>query len=252
MKSEYSVVIIAGEEERNIRGCLESCRESDEIIVLCSSKSDHTLEIAKEFTPHVGYREFDTFSAQRQAALEMATKEWTFVLDTDERLTPALQTEIRDVIGSGGCNGFLVPRKGYFLGKWMEFGGWYPDFQLRLFRRSKAKLTERLVHEGYVVVGEIGKLQHPLEHYTDPNIFHHLKKNVEYSRLEALERRKNVKARDLVLHPLSAFLKRYIVLRGWKDGAHGLAAALIHAVYNLQQYLYMWELQLRDREDSSS
>ncbi|MDH7516387.1 MAG: glycosyltransferase family 2 protein [Bacteroidota bacterium] len=244
-----SVVVIAGEEERNISCCLESATWADEIVVVHSSRSDRTAEIAHAYTPRVMYREFDTFSAQRSYALSQVRGEWVFALDADERITDSLREEVlRTLTDPGGKAGYLVPRKNRFLGRWLRHGGWYPDFQLRLFRRDCVRVDNRLVHEGYIVDGDIGRLANPIDHDTDPDIEHHLRKNLEYTRLEAMERRKRVRPSDLVLHPAAAFLRAYLVRGGWKDGAHGLAAALIHSAYTLQQYLFMWELGLKSAE----
>ena len=242
MHPPISVVIIAGAEERNIRDCLESVRWADEIVVLHSMNTDATAGIAREFTDRVVFRAFDTFSAQREHALALAAHDWVFALDADERMLPELRAEIEARLPEAGpVAGFFVPRRNYFLGRWMRHGGWYPDMQLRLFRKSMTRVTQRLVHEGYVVDGLTASLVHPMDHHTDPTMYHHLIKNVEYTRLEALERRKRVRPRDLLLHPIGAFLQAWIMRKGWKDGTHGLAAALIHAAYNLQQYLFMWE-----------
>ena len=238
-----SVVVIAGMEEMNIGACLETAIWADEIVVVHSSRADRTAEIAREYTDVVHFREFDTFSAQRLYALGLASNPWVFVLDADERILPELHVEIKKTLSNPGENcGFLIPRRGYFLGKWLRHGGWYPDYQLRLFRRDRVRVSERLVHEGYIVDGPVGRFSAAMDHFTDPTIHHHLLKNVEYCRLEALERRKRVHAADLLLHPISAFFRAYFGRGGWRDGSHGLAAALIHATYTLQQYLFMWEL----------
>jgi hypothetical protein len=239
-------VIIAGDEEGNIRGCLDSVAWCDEIVVVHSSHADATADIALTYTERVLFHPFESFSKQRAFALSLARCEWVLIVDADERILPALRDEIRARLASpGDAAGFLIPRRGYFLGKWLRYGGWYPDYQLRLCRRDRVSITGRQVHEGAVVEGPVDRLQQPMDHFTDPTIHHHLSKNLEYTRLEALERRKRVRALDLVLHPIAAFLRTYIGLSGWRDGMHGLAAALIHAAYNLQQYLYMWELSVR-------
>lgn len=243
MKTKLSVVVIAGSEEHNISECLGTVTWADEIVVVCSNRSDRTMELARALTDSVHYREFDTFAAQRRYGLSLASFDWVLGLDADERITVELRDEIQSMLEAPDADGYRIARRNYFVGKWMRHGGWHPDYQLRLVRKAKCRVSDRLVHEGYIVDGNVHKLSAPMDHYTDPTILHHLRKNLEYSRLEASEKRRRVHAFNLLIHPLSAFLSKYIAQAGWRDGMHGLAAALIHAINDLQSYLFMWELE---------
>jgi glycosyltransferase involved in cell wall biosynthesis len=243
-----SAAIIAGNEEANIGECIDRLDWADEIVVVCSSTADRTMERARETKARVYFRAFDSYREQRRYALEQCSHEWVLAVDADERVTDALRDEILALLErSPDCDGYRIPRRNYFVGRWMRHGGWSPDYQLRLFRAAAVTVTVRQVHEGYTVRGRIGVLAQPFDHFTDPTIRHHLAKNVDYARLEAEERRRPVGALRMLLDPLAAFLTAFVGKAGWRDGMHGVAAACIHAACRLQRNLYMWELSLPQR-----
>jgi glycosyltransferase involved in cell wall biosynthesis len=253
---KLSVIIIAGAEEHNIAACLESVSFAGEIIVVYSKDDDATAEIARRYTSEVHFREFDGYANQKRASLERATREWVFSIDADERVTPELRSEIIQTISSDTqSNGFYVPRKNYVRNKWIRHGGNYPDHQFRLFRREGAKVTQRLVHEGFEIAGKRGHLKSPMLHYTVPEIRHMLQKNVDYARYEALEKRDRRKAGilDFAIRPPLAFIKKYFLAGGFLDGWVGFIFSLIHAVNKLQVLMYLWELQHPvDADDENS
>lgn len=245
-RRKLSVTIIAGEAEDEIRGCLESVKWADEIVVVDSHSKDKTAEIAREYTDKVFLKEWEGYAAQKQCALELATNEWVFSLDSDERVSDGLRTEIEDILANGSPHdGYLIPRRNYFLGRWIKYCGWYPGFQLRFFRKGKAKLNHRQIHEAFLVDGPIGYLTHDIIHHTHPTIHETLSKVNEYSTLRAQEKaaRKRVTTLDLVLRPLAAFLQFYILKQGFRDGVYGLMVSVIHAITNAQTYMKIWELQ---------
>lgn len=244
--NNLSVIVIAGSEEQNIVDCLASVREAGEIIVLCSSKEDRTMDLARRFTPHVHFREFTGYAEQKQASLDLATGDWVLSLDADERVTDALRAEIIAVLRSNGpADGYTMPRKNHFRNKWLRYGGWYPDKQLRLFRRENTRVTDRLVHEGFEVQGDRGELKGALLHYTLPHVRHLLVKNLDYSLLEAQEKqhRKTIGALDFILRPPLEFFKKYILQRGFLDGWEGYIVAAIHALNKHQMLMQLSELQ---------
>ncbi len=244
--NDVSVILIAGAEEHNMRACLETVNWAGEIVVVHSMQVDRTAEIAREFTPHVFFQPFRGYAKQKRAALGRASKNWVFSIDADERATPELQREIAEVLaGSPTADGFYVPRKSFFHGKWIRHMGWYPDYQLRLLRRDKTIVTERLVHEGFVVEGDRGYLASPLLHFTIPNVRHMLEKNLDYAWLEAEEKkeRRKVGILDVILRPPIAFIQKFVFQQGFRDGWEGLVLSSIHALNKLQVQLYMWEMQ---------
>jgi glycosyltransferase involved in cell wall biosynthesis len=252
---DLSVIVIAGREEHNIADCLASVSWAGEIIVVCSQREDRTMEIARGFTPHVSHRVFEGFAAQKRAALAQATRPWVLSLDADERVTPELRSEIAHVLaGADVADSYSMPRRNYFHGKWLRHGGWYPDHQVRLFRRERATVTDRLVHEGFEVAGTRGRLTAPLLHFTVPRVRHLLEKNIDYAWYEALEKqhRRRYGIPDFIIKPPLEFCKRYILKGGFLDGWEGLVVAVIHLIVKTQVLLYLWELQRGPASEESS
>jgi glycosyltransferase involved in cell wall biosynthesis len=243
---KLSVTIIAGAEEENIRECLESVRWADEIIVVNNFTEDRTVEIAHEYTPRVFRRKWEGFVSQKSYALEQATHEWVLSIDADERVSPELHSEISTIVKSDTpFNGFQIPRRSYFLDRWITSCGWYPGYQLRLFRRTQSRIADRLVHEGFEVDGSIGRLTGDIIHYTHPTIKVTLQKANEYSSLRAMEKyqKRKVSMVGVIFRPVLAFLQMFIGRRGYRDGAYGAMVSLIHAITYTLTMVKIWELQ---------
>ena len=253
--TNLSVILIAGNEEHNIRACLESVSWAGEIIVLHSGRADNTAAIAGEFTDQVIFREFDGYASQKQAALDKATLSWVLSIDADERVTSQLQEEILSTIASTDtAEGYRIPRRNFFHGKWIRHGGWYPDRQLRLFRRNRVSITDRLVHESFLIEGSCERLHSPLLHFTLPSIRHMLGKNLDYSLFEAREKqnRRRITVFDFIIRPPYEFFRKYLLARGFLDGWEGLVIAVIHTLNKVQVLLYLWELQRLRQDDRQS
>ena len=246
MREKISAIIISGNEEENIRDCLESIKWCDEIILVDSESKDKTVEIAKEYTDKIFVKKWVGFAEQKRYSLEQASSEWVISIDADERVSSELKNEIEKLLESESqFDGYKIPRENYFLNKAIKSCGWYPDYQLRLFKKSKTKVTDRKVHEGFVVDGKVGKLDNVLIHYTHQKISETINKINHYSTLEAQEKydKKKVKPSQIIIHPLAAFLNHFISRRGYKDGVHGLMISLIHAMTNMLTYMKLWEMQ---------
>lgn len=244
MTQKISVIIIAGNEENNISECLESVSWADEIVVVDSGSSDRTVDIARNYTTRVFVHQWEGYAAQKSYALSLASNEWVLSIDADERVSPELKTEIQN-LDIDRADGYKIPRRNYFLGKIIRSCGWYPDYQLRLFKKSKTKVTNRQVHEGFFVDGRVEKLKNDLIHYTHMTIAGTLRKINEYSSLQAVEKapRKKVHAYHILFHPAWAFFQHFILRKGFKDGAYGLMVSLIHSMTNMQTYMKIWEMQ---------
>jgi len=242
-----SVTIICKNEEKNIEDCLKSVSWADEIIVVDSRSSDKTIEIAKRYTDRVFNREWEGYASQRSFALKEAKNEWIFPLDADERCTKELKEEILSIINNPNTseNGFWIPRKNFFLNHWLKHSGWYPGYQMRLFRKDKTSVADRLVHEGYEVEAKTGKLKSDILHYTVNSISDYMNKVNNYSTLQALEKsgRGKVKFSDLFLRPLAAYLQQYFLQGGFLDGIPGLMAVNFHVMTNMLTYMKIWEMQ---------
>lgn len=244
-----SAVLIVKNEERHMRACLELLTWADEIVVVDSFSSDATLFICHQFTDKVYCHPFFSLPQQRNIALGYAQGDWIWVMDADERMTPPLQQEIQETMGredAGPHVGYWVPRQNIILGKWLRHGGWYPDYQLRLFRRGLVRYNEAYQgHERVIVSGETGYLKQTYLHYNYESLRQLFAKQEFYSHLASRSLHSfGVRARpqNFVLQPLREFRRRYLELEGYKDGGHGLLMALAMAWYHLRVYTKLLRL----------
>ena len=248
-KQPISVILIAQNEERHLRDCLQSVAWADEIIVVDGGSSDRTVEIAREFTEKVYQNAWPGFAAQKRFALQKAGLPWVLSIDADERITPELRDEILAKLDADDLpeSGFYLPRLSTFLGKFIRHSGWYPGYQLRLFQREKTSVIEASVHEGFRVDGQLGHLRNHMLHYTHASLAESLARLNRYSTLEARDRsgRRKVRWWDFVTHPIAAFFNKFVALKGYRDGMHGFVLAAVTAMVKMALYMKMWELQHR-------
>jgi len=243
---DLSVAIITQNEENNIRDCLESVKWASEIVVVDAFSEDKTAEICRCFTDKVFLKQWNGFAEQKQYALDHCTSQWVLSIDADERVTAELREEILRLFEQELLfDGYYVARRSYFLGRWMRYGGWYPGYQLRLFRRDAARVSRARVHEGFIVTGKTGTLQHDLLHYSHSSLNESLQKLNRYTSLEALDvyTRKRVRWYDFLLHPAGAFLKKYIVQKAVLEGMHGFLLSMITAFLKMVLYMKIWLIQ---------
>ena len=250
-----SAVVIAYNDEPNMRACLDCLTWADEVIVVDSHSTDGTERISREFTDRVYQHDFHGFGRLRNEALTHATHEWIFSLDTDERATPELRDEIRRVLDAGPeADAYYVPRKNYFLGRWIKHCGWFPDYrQPQLFRKSRFRYREELVHESFDVDGRLGYLTATALQYPFRNIDHYLAKQERYSDLMArrmIEQGRSFSWHQLVSHPAFTFVKMYVGRKGCLDGVPGLILSGLYAYYTFIKYARFWELQRQSRSVS--
>lgn len=246
--SKLSVITLALNEERNIAECLESVKWADEIIVVDSGSTDKTVELAKHYTQHVLTVEWKGYGATKNFALDRASGEWILWLDADERVPKELAAEIQAVLRTDDSlvNGYSVPRRAVFLGKWIKHCGWYPGRIIRLFRRTKSRFTESNVHEQISVEGKIGELKNDLLHFTDPNLYHYFSKFNRYTSLAAKDLHsagKRFSLYDILVRPPFMFFKMYIVKRGFLDGLQGFILCIVSSAYVFTKYAKLWELE---------
>ena len=252
MAAKISVTVIAGNSEDDIRECLESVKWADEIVVVDSRSSDKTKQIAREYTNRILLKEWGGYGAQKQFALDQASNEWVLSLDTDERVSDELRSEIQNIlVNASPYDGYYIPRRNYFLGRWIKHCGWYPGYQLRLFRKSKTRVNDRRIHEAFVVHGTVGHLKSDIIHFTHPTIRATLAKVDEYSTLEAEEKvgHKRVTVLGLVFHPFMEFLSSFLLKQGYRDGVYGLMVSMIHSLTDAQTYMKIWEMQNVSRKE---
>lgn len=236
MPPSITAGIIASNAEKDIAECLESVSWADERLVILDTRStDATGEIAERLGARVVPHTFEDFARQRNFGLHLAQGEWIFYIDTDERCTPALAEEIREVIARKECAGWWVPRRNIILGREVHHGGWYPDYQLRLMQRSRAQYDlSRPVHEVVLLQGAAGYLREPLIHYNYRTMAQFRAKQRQYVGYEAQIRYQQgirPKPWTYFLQPLREFWRRYIALQGYRDGLHGLRLCALVAYY---------------------
>lgn len=241
-----SVAIVTKNEARNIRRALESVRDFAEIVVIDSFSEDETVAICREYTSRVYQQEWRGFARQKQDAIDRCTGEWVFLLDADECMTPELKAEITSCIVRSVHAAWQVPRKNFFLGKWIRHSGWAPDYIVRLFRKDAGGIEPREVHEKIVVRGSVGTCSGYLEHYTYHTLSDYVRKMELYSTLAAKEMVKAGKRSSfvsLVFSPLFVFIKMLVLKQGFRDGRHGFLLAVLYAMQSFLKYAKAREMQ---------
>lgn len=238
--SSLSIVLATHNEEKNLPACLESVFSlADEICIVDGESTDNTVSIAKKYGAKVKVADNpQIFHINKQKAIDMATKEWVLQLDADERITAELASEIKKIINSNPKeNGFWVPRKNWFLGRYLMKGGQYPDYTLRLYRKGKGSLPQKDVHEQAVVEGSLGHLINPLLHMADPSFGRYIKRFRRYTDLLGVQLRKEKKnqgissfLRYFIFFPCWWFLLSYGRHKGFMDGWQGFVFSLFSSL----------------------
>ena len=228
---KLSAVVSAYNEEKNIERCLRSLRFAEEIIVIDNDSTDSTAKIAKKFTEKIFKQKNNPLEIdlQKNFGFGKATNEWILSIDADEEISTELASEIKLIFGSSkssisAINGFWIPRKNFIFGKWIEHAGWYPDFQLRLFRKGKGKYVAKHVHEDLKLDGPSAKLKEHLIHYHYESILQFIYRTLNYAQNEAnslLEKGYQLSHFDAIRFPINEFLSRFFARKGYKDGFHG-------------------------------
>ena len=248
---KLSVGILTFNSERKIEEVLSSVKDiADEIVVLDSGSEDRTLEIAESFGARVFYRKFDNFVNQKNHLLSLCRGEWVLFIDDDEVVSEELAGEILKVKESNPpIAGYYVNVLTNYLGRWIKHA-WYPDWHLRLAKREKCRWEGDRVHEKLVVDGKVGYLKGNLLHYSYPSVSYHLKKIDLYTTLYAegaFKKGKKFSLLKLLSSPVGAFLRRYILKRGFLDGFEGFALSVMASYYTFLKYLKLWELEKNEK-----
>jgi len=245
MSIPISVAIITKNEERDLPRALESVKDFTEIIIVDSFSTDDTVAIAHQYQAKVFHHEWPGFAQQKQRAIDYASLPWVLILDADEKVSPELVSEMAKAINEPECNGYYLPRKNFFLGKWIEHCGFGNDYTLRLFKKSHARMEIREVHEKVLVQGSVGKLHGYLEHYSHYDLDDYLAKTQSYASLAAkqmLKDGRHISATGLALKSIYAFIKIYLLKQGFRDGIHGFMIAFLFSYSTFLKYAKLWEL----------
>ena len=238
--ASVSVVLATYNEEKNLSDCLSSVRYlAYDIIIVDGGSKDNTVAIAKGFGAKVIVTDNPPiFHINKQKAIDRATKDWVLQLDADERVAPESVREIKKaIVEKNDINGYWIPRKNWYLGRFLMKGGQYPDYTLRLYRKGKGRLPQKDVHEQAVVDGEVGYLTHPLVHIADPSFRRYLLRFGRYTDLIAKEHVEDKTGKNpitagkhLLVLPAWWFLLTYIRHKGFMDSWQGFVFSFFSAL----------------------
>lgn len=271
-----TIVITTKDEELHVGRCIDSVQGLGRIVVLDSGSVDATQEIAREHGAEVVAHAWVGYSAQKNWALDNLAAEaaWVLFLDADEYLTDALRSGIRSAIRTASVDGFYLARENIVLGRRLKHAWWYPDYQMRLFKPSRARYEDRLVHEHVLIDGETSFLQEPLVHENLKGVGEWMQRHVSYAALESCEirralsggrsdglqprffgtraeRRRAIKTRiwyRMPFRPAIRFLWLYVVKRGFLDGRQGRAYCELVAAYEALIDAYLLELESQEQQ----
>jgi glycosyltransferase involved in cell wall biosynthesis len=270
--ARVSVVVPTLDEELNLPECLDSVAWADEVFVVDSLSHDRTVEIARGRGAQVVQHAFESYSRQKNWALDTLPfrNEWVLIVDADERVTPELRHEIECELAEPRCDGYYVNRRFIFLGAWIRHAGWYPSWNLRLFRHRFGRYDDREVHEHVVLNGRVGYLRSDLLHQDRRGLDAFIARHNRYSTLEArarfkaerdapdrarlpvsllaspVQRKRYLRERvwpHMPLKPLALFVYMYVVRLGVLDGRAGLALCVFHAFQEFMVGLKLAELR---------
>jgi glycosyltransferase involved in cell wall biosynthesis len=254
---KISIALITLNEEVNLPRTLESVKPlvrdgQGEIIIVDSGSTDRTLDIARSFGAKIFSESWKGFAAQKNSAMEKASGDWVLQLDADEVLEAELTLELDHALEqSGNLVGYWIPRKNYFLGRWIKHGGLYPDPKLRLIRRGAGKFEEYGAHPTIKVEGATGRLKHALVHNAYPDLSGYIDHMNSYSssgaQVVVAQGHRGFNLLNIVVRPKLTFVYNYIFRLGFLDGCEGFLLHMYHAVYVSWKYAKAWELSRNRR-----
>ena len=252
---KISASIITLNEAEHIRATCESLAWADEIVVVDSGSTDQTQAIARDCGARVIERPWPGFAAQKQFAAEQAAHDWILSLDADERVSDELRASIEVLKGKADAelaDSYLIPRRAFYMGRWISGGGWYPDRQLRLYRKSKGRWEGAYIHESVKMNAgaRIGVLNGDLLHYTVCNAGeHHRMIGERYAPLAArkmFEAGRRTSPWQIATIGPATLIRNFILKGGFRDGLAGFSIASFAAHHAFLKYMQLWELQNRD------
>lgn len=244
---KISASIIVRNEADNLAELCESIAFCDEIVIVDSDSTDDTKEIARRYTDKVFNHEFKGYKDKHQFADAQTTGDWILWIDADERVTPELKSSIerlRTLDEKNLPDGFRIARSTLYQGRWIKHSGWYPDYQMRLYRKAASYWDGIAPHEVAHVRGKIETLSGEFLHYTKRNLSEHHHVLDSYTTLAAehlFTQGKKVRAIDLFVVPIAAFIRTYLVKQGFRDGVQGLIIAMFTAYSVFLKFAKVWE-----------
>jgi len=245
------ITITAYNEENNIEACMKSITWADEIVLINCMSEDNTGKIASKYTDKIYDFENDpNININKNRGIDKISSDWVLILDADERVPEELKEEIKTVLKEESRNtGFFIPRKNFYFGKWLRYGGNYPDFQLRLFKKGLGSFPAEHVHERIKLAGNAGYLKNSIEHYPYNSVSEYFNKFNFYTDFEARymkERGVKVTFRNSLnyffITPFLRFVRRYFLKGGFKNGIPGISAVIFDCLSYTVRYIKLWEL----------
>lgn len=250
-KPLISTFIICFNEGHQIERTLKSLSFSDEIIIVDSGSTDDTVEVCKKYTDKIFIKPWAGFVEQKEYGLSLCSHEWVFNIDADEVVTAELATEMLSSVEENEYDGFFINRVVYHLGKWWRKGLWYPEYRMRLFRKSKTRWEGTDPHEKAVVNGKTKRLKGELLHYTYKDLHDQILRLNRYSTTlaeNAIREGKKTNVIEIIFRPQFRFLKMYFLKKGFLEGFPGFIVSMLEAWYVFVKYSKQWEMQ--NRKDS--
>jgi len=246
-----SAFIVCCNEEKQIERCLKSIAWCDEVIIIDSGSTDNTIEICKQYTDKIFYRKWTGFKEQKEYGLSLCTQKWVLNIDADEEVSDNLKNEMLSLLRSSAhgdkvAHGYHINRVVFFLNKWWNHGGWYPEYRLRLMQKAFTTWGGTNPHEKAIVSGQLKKLKGYLHHYTYDSFFSQINTLNKHSLAAAQQqnsRGKKFHLYKLIFDPLVRFINFYIIKRGFLEGLSGFIVAINEAFYTFQKYAKLWEIQ---------
>ncbi|HEV7746303.1 MAG TPA: glycosyltransferase family 2 protein [Pyrinomonadaceae bacterium] len=254
---KISATIITLNEAANIGDACNSLAWADEIVVVDSGSTDQTRKIAEDHGARVIVRDWPGFAAQKQFASEQASHDWIFSLDADERVSDELEASIATLRAQSEtdlADGYRISRRSYYQGRWIKGGGWYPDWQLRLFRKSRGRWPPRHIHESVKLESDacVAKLSGDILHYSVRDAAHHHRMIGErYAPLAAqqmFDEGRQTSALRIATAAPAAFVGSYLLKGGFRDGLAGISIASFAAHHAFLKHLMLWEKQNKSSE----
>ena len=242
-----SLVIITKDEEAHIERCIRSVPFAQEAVVLDSGSRDRTVEIARRLGARVFVEPWRGFYQQKVRATALARFDWVIFLDADEALSPESAEELKGLLENPEADAYALPRLSFHLGRWIRHGGWFPDYQVKVFNRKQARWIEQHVHEK-IEAEKIVKTKNPIFHWVFDDLADQVNTNNRYSSLGAkdlLDKGQGFSFFRLVFKPMGKFFETFILKRGFLDGLPGFIIAVGAAYSMFLKYAKLWELRRR-------
>lgn len=248
---KISVVINTLNEEKNLPSALASIRDlAGEVVVVDMQSDDKTVEIAKKAGAKIyQHRRMGYVEPARNFAIEKAMGDWILVLDADEKISKSLSLSLRKIAKEGKYDYVAVPRRNIVFGKWLKHSRWWPDYNVRFFKKGKVKWDEKIhsipetLGKGYALKA---KKENAIIHHNYNSLSQFIRRMDRYTGIQARELVDdgyNLNWKDLIKKPANEFLGRYFSAQGYKDGTHGLAVAILQAFSEALVYLKVWEMK---------